>query len=55
MANMVILPSANGVFVQCGDKAVVSALDCSGNKKLKSFKVENKIIFWHFPFIRGLQ
>ena len=52
---MVILPSANGVFVQCGDKAVVSALDCSGNKKLKSFKVENKIIFWHFPFIRGLQ
>lgn len=55
MAEKMIFPSANGVVVQCEDKAVVSMLNCSGQKRLRSFKNKNKVIFWHFPFVRGLQ
>lgn len=41
--------------MQSGNKKVVSATDASGQKRLKSLQDKNKIIFWHFPFVRGLQ
>lgn len=51
----IIFPTHNGVVVHCQDKKVISAINCDGQKKLKSFREKNKIIFWHFPFFRGLQ
>lgn len=53
--NKTIFPTSNGVVVHCEDKKVISAIDCNGQKKMKSFREKNKIIFWHVPFIRGLQ
>lgn len=46
---------SNGVSVHCGDKRVVSTVDSGGQKRLKSFVDKNKILFWHFPFARGLE
>ncbi len=46
---------ANGVVVQCDEKKVVSTISCDGNKKLVSCKEGNKVIFWNFPFVRGVQ
>lgn len=51
----IFFPTSNGVSVFCDEKQVVSITDGKGQKRLKSFKTRNKIIFWHFPFIRGLQ
>ena len=51
----IIFPTHNGVVVHCQDKKVISAINCDGRKKMKSFREKNKIIFWHFPFFRGLQ
>ncbi len=45
----------NGVCLSCDEKQVVAITDETGQKKLKSFKKKNKIIFWHLPFVRGLQ
>ena len=53
--NKIFFPTYNGVVVHCSDKKVVSATDCDGKKKLRSYKEKNKIIFWHYPFFRGLQ
>lgn len=50
-----VFATGSGVVVQSGDKKVVSATDCSGQKRLISLQEKNKIIFWHFPFVRGLQ
>ncbi|MGN1201156.1 MAG: peptide chain release factor N(5)-glutamine methyltransferase [Candidatus Caccovivens sp.] len=50
-----LFPLSNGVQVCLQDKQVISLIDCNGQKKLKSSKNENKIIFWHFPFMRGIQ
>ena len=51
----IVFPTANGVVVTCEDKQVVSVIDIKGQKKLKSFRNKNKVIFWHFPFFRGVQ
>lgn len=51
----IFFPTSNGVVVHADDKKVISAINCDGQKKLKSFKEKNKIIFWHFPFMRGFQ
>ncbi len=51
----IIFPSPNGVILSCDEKQVVAVTDKTGQKKLKSFKKKNKVIFWHFPFVRGLQ
>lgn len=51
----IFFPSSNGVCLSCNEKEVISVTDAMGQKKLKSFKTRNKVIFWHFPFIRGLQ
>ncbi len=51
----IFFPTSNGVSVFCDEKQVVSITDGKGQKRLKSFKTRNKIIFWHFPFVRGLQ
>lgn len=51
----IVFPTANGVVVTCEDKQVVSVIDLKGQKKLKSFRNKNKVIFWHFPFFRGVQ
>ncbi len=51
----IFFPSPNGVCLSCNEKEVISVTDAMGQKKLKSFKTRNKVIFWHFPFIRGLQ
>lgn len=53
--NKTIFPTSNGVVVHCEDKKVISAINCNGQKKMKSFREKNKIIFWHFPFMRGFQ
>ena len=50
-----IFPIPNGVVVQCEDKKVLSAINCDGRKQLRSYKIKNKLIFWHFPFLRGIQ
>ena len=50
-----IFPTPNGLSLCCDEKQVVAVTDQTGQKKLKSFKTKNKIIFWHFPFVRGLQ
>ena len=52
---IIIFPAPNGMSLCCDEKQVTSVTDVSGQKKLKSFKSKNKIIFWHFPFLRGLQ
>lgn len=51
----IIFAISNGVVVQCEDKKVVSTIDENGQKHLKSFREKNKILFWHFPFVRGIQ
>lgn len=51
----IVFPTSNGVVVQSGEKKVISVTNCDGQKKLKSFLDKNKIIFWHFPFMRGIQ
>ena len=51
----IVFPTNNGVVIHCGDKKVISAINCDGRKKLRSFKEKNKVLFWHFPFFRGLQ
>lgn len=50
-----VFPTSNGVVVHCQDKKVFSAINCDGQKRLLSFQEKNKVIFWHFPFFRGLQ
>ncbi len=50
-----VFPTSNGVVVTSADKKVLTATNCQGEKKLKSALTKNKIVFWHFPFIRGLQ
>ncbi len=50
-----VFPTSNGVVVSSADKKVISATNCQGEKKLKSALTKNKIVFWHFPFLRGLQ
>ena len=51
----IVFPLSNGVVIQQDEKEVVCATNCDGKKKLRSFKNKNKIIFWHFPLIRGIQ
>lgn len=51
----IVFPTYNGIVVHSGDKKVISVINCDGRKKMKSFREKNKIIFWHFPFFRGLQ
>ncbi|MBP3619684.1 MAG: peptide chain release factor N(5)-glutamine methyltransferase [Clostridia bacterium] len=53
--NYFVFPNHKGIVVQGEDKKVVTIVDCNGQKKLKSFHTKNKIIFWHFPFARGVQ
>lgn len=51
----IIFTVSNGVVVHCEDKKVVSTIDVNGQKHLKSFREKNKILFWHLPFVRGMQ
>lgn len=53
--NKIIFPTSNGIVIHRDDKKVISAINCEGQKKLKSFRCKNKIVFWHFPFMRGIQ
>ncbi len=48
-------PLSNGVFLCYDEKQVISIVDCKGQKRLKSAPTKNKLIFWHFPFFRGVQ
>lgn len=48
-------PLSNGVVVQQDDKSVISVTNCDGNKKMKSYRTKNKVVFWQFPFFRGIQ
>ncbi len=48
-------PLPNGVMFASGEKRVVSFVTESGQKRLKSFAEKNKILYFHFPFARGLQ
>lgn len=51
----IIFSTANGVVAQSANKKVISVINCDGKKQLKSLKTKNKVIFWHFPFARGVQ
>lgn len=51
----IIFTVSNGVVVHCEDKKVVSTIDGNGQRHLKSFREKNKILFWHLPFVRGMQ
>ncbi len=51
----IAFPTSNGVVIHSGNKKVISAINCEGQKKLQSYPEKNKVIFWHFPFVRGLQ
>lgn len=51
----IIFTVSNGVVVHCEDKKVVLTIDGNGQKHLKSFREKNKILFWHLPFVRGMQ
>ena len=50
-----VFACSNGVVAIGDDKKVFSATLCDGRKKLQSFPEKNKVIFWHFPFMRGMQ
>ncbi len=52
---MICFPTINGVSVVQDNKQVLVAINQNGEKKLKSFACKNKVIFWHYPFARGLQ
>ena len=51
----IFFPTSNGVVIHRDDKKVISATDCDGQKRVLSFRERNKIIFWLFPFARGVQ
>ncbi len=51
----IVFPTTNGIVVHSGGKKVLSAVDCDGQKRLKSFPEKNKVVFWNFPFVRGMQ
>lgn len=50
-----IFPTPFGLGLLKENKEVLSVTDIQGQKKIKSFQTTNKVIFWHFPFARGLQ
>lgn len=50
-----MFPIPNGVVVHCDNKKVISTVDGNGQRKLNSFPEKNKVVFFHFPFARGLQ
>ena len=52
---MISFPTLNGVCLIDKDKQVVVSINSYGEKKLKSFRAENKVVLWRFPFVRGLQ
>ena len=41
--NKIVFPTYNGVVVHSDDKKVISAINCDGKKKLKSFLIDKKI------------
>ena len=41
--------------MQSGQKKVAAFVNCGGQKVLRTFEDKNKIVFWHFPFVRGIQ
>lgn len=51
----IVFPLPQGVAMLCDDKECVSVVDTFGQRKLVSFKTKNKVIFWNFPFLRGIQ
>lgn len=48
-------PLPNGVVMGVNEKRVVSYVTESGQKRLRTFADKNKILYFHFPFARGLQ
>ena len=51
----IFFPCPNGVVCQFDGKRAISLIDCKGSRSLMSENTKNKIVFWHFPFARGLQ
>ncbi len=50
-----VFPLSNGIVIYSEGKKVISTVESNGQKKLKSTLEKNKIIFFNFPFARGLQ
>ena len=48
-------PTSNGAVCMGEGYEALSNIDANGSRKLWSARTKNKIIFWHFPFARGLQ
>ncbi len=51
----IFFPCSNGAACQFLNRRAISLIDCGGSRSLESENTKNKIIFWHFPFARGLQ
>ena len=51
----IFFPCPNGVVCHSNEKESISLIDCNGSRLLLSKNTKNKVIFWHFPFARGLQ
>lgn len=52
---MMFFPTSNGAVCMHQGFEALSSIDAGGNRKLWSSRSKNKIVFWHFPFARGLQ
>lgn len=48
-------PTSNGAVCMGEGYEALSNIGANGSRKLWSARTKNKIIFWHFPFARGLQ
>lgn len=52
---MMFFPTSNGAVCTRNGYEALSSIDAGGARKLWSARSKNKIIYWHFPFARGLQ
>ncbi len=52
---MMFFPTSNGAVCMHQGFEALSSIDAGGTRKLWSSRSKNKIVFWHFPFARGLQ
>ena len=52
---MMFFPTSNGAVCAKNGYEALSSIDTGGTRKLWSNRNKNKLIYWHFPFARGLQ
>lgn len=52
---MMFFPTSNGAVCAKNGYEALSSIDTGGTRKLWSNRNKNKLIYYHFPFARGLQ